>query len=139
MSLYGDMSKPSEESVWRALADPARRSILDFLAEAPKTTGEIVEYINGLSRTTVMKHLDVLVAANLVIVRREGRCRWNSLNPVPIERVCARWVHKHVRRMASAMNRLKDLVESTEFLNESIEEEREHATAQSKRRQSRSI
>lgn len=61
-----------------------------------------------------MKHLTVLVAANLVIVRREGRTRWNYLNPVPIQRVCDRWVSKHVTKMAAAMSRLKDHVEERE-------------------------
>jgi DNA-binding transcriptional ArsR family regulator len=114
MSLFGDMLTSTNETVWRALADPVRRQILDALVDAPLTTGEIVERIDGLCRTAVMKHLDVLVAANLVVVRREGRFRWNHLNPVPIERVCARWVNRHVQRLSSAMNRLKDVVESTE-------------------------
>jgi hypothetical protein len=46
-----------------------------------------------------------------VIVRREGRSRWNYLNPVPIQRVCDRWVSKHVKHLAAAMSRLKDHVE----------------------------
>jgi DNA-binding transcriptional ArsR family regulator len=58
-----------------------------------------------------MKHLDVLEAANLVIVRREGRRRWNHLNPVPIQRVCDRWVSRHVRDLAGSANRLKERVE----------------------------
>lgn len=100
------------ERVWRALGDALRRELLDALARGPKTTGELVERFDHLCRTAVMKHLDVLVAAKLVIVRREGRIRWNYLNPVPIERVCARWVDGHVRRMGSALNRLKDVVEA---------------------------
>jgi DNA-binding transcriptional ArsR family regulator len=112
MSPFSDMSTESDELVWRALADPVRRQILDKLAKSPSTTGEIVECIDGLCRTAVMKHLDVLVAANLVLVRRAGRVRWNYLNPVPIEQVCQRWVNKHVNRLSSAMNRLKDVVES---------------------------
>jgi len=106
------MKTKAEDLVWRALADPVRRRILDDLAKAPRKTGEIVDKVEGLCRTAVMKHLDILVAADLVIVRREGRFRWNYLNPVPIERVCSRWVNQHVRQLASAMNRLKDVVES---------------------------
>ena len=106
------MTSTSDDLVWRAVADPVRRQILDALAAAPLTTGGIVQCVDGLCRTAVMKHLDVLVAADLVVVRREGRFRWNYLNPVPIERVCNRWVNRHVRRLASAMNRLKDVVES---------------------------
>jgi len=99
------------ERVWRALGDTVRRAILDALAGGPKTTGELIERFDHLCRTAVMKHLDVLVAAKLVVVRREGRVRWNYLNPVPIERVCARWVDGHMRRMSSALNRLMDVVE----------------------------
>ncbi len=112
MSLFGDMKTESDELVWRALADPVRRGILDSLAAGPLTTGEIVDRTEGLCRTAVMKHLDTLVGANLVLVRREGRFRWNHLNPVPIERVCGRWINKHVRTLSSAMNRLKEIIES---------------------------
>jgi DNA-binding transcriptional ArsR family regulator len=97
--------------IWKALADATRREILDALAERPQTSGDIVARFDGLCRTNVMKHLDILVAANLVIVRREGRSRWNYLNPVPIQRVCDRWVSKHVKHLAAAMSRLKDHVE----------------------------
>lgn len=97
--------------VWRALASRARRAILDALAERPLTTGEVVARFPSHCRTNVMKHLDVLVAARLVVLRRQGRRRWNYLNPVPIQRVCDRWVSKHVRRVASALSRLKDHVE----------------------------
>ena len=114
MSLYSDMKNrgDSGERVWRALSDAMRRELLDALTGGPKTTGELVDRFDHLCRTAVMKHLDVLVAAKLVIVRRQGRVRWNYLNPVPIERVCARWVDGHVRRMGSALNRLKDVVEA---------------------------
>ncbi len=100
------------DRVWRALGDPVRRAILDVLGNGPATTGQLVERFDELCRTAVMKHLDVLEAARLVIVRREGRVRWNYLNPVPIEKVCRRWVDAHARRMGSALNRLKDVVET---------------------------
>ena len=99
------------DRVWRALADPTRRAILDELAGSPRTTGELVERFQPLCRTNVMKHLDVLVDAQLVLVRRRGRERWNHLNPVPIQRVCDRWVTRHVRHPASALSRLKDHLE----------------------------
>ena len=102
--------------VWKALADPTRRAILDMLAKTPQTTGDVCVHVarskhGGIGRTGVMKHLDVLQAANLVIIRREGRQRWNHLNPVPIQRVCDRWVSRHVREIARSANRLKELVE----------------------------
>ncbi len=95
----------NDDLVWRALADPVRRKILDALVDAPLRTGDLVARFSELCRTAVMKHLDVLAAADLVLVRRDGRFRWNSLNSVPIERVCQRWVQAHVRPLASAMNR----------------------------------
>ena len=102
--------------MWKALADATRRTILDRLADGPQTTGELCAYFEkpsrgGIGRTGVMKHLDVLVDAKLVLIRREGRQRWNYLNPVPIQRVCDRWVSRHVGRLASTANRLKDHVE----------------------------
>ena len=118
MSLFLDMkeSNPTDR-VWKALADPRRRALLDLLSEGPRTTGEICAVFSEgdgetLCRTAVMKHLDLLVGAKLVIVRRIGRVRWNHLNPVPIQRVCDRWVSRHVRHMASAMSRLKDHLET---------------------------
>ncbi len=100
------------ELVWRALADRTRRSILDTLAERPHTTGELVARYEGLCRTAVMKHLDVLERAHLVLTTREGRMRWNHLNPIPIQQVCDRWVGKHVRQLAAAAVRLKSVSEA---------------------------
>lgn len=105
-----------EDPVWKALADPRRREILDVLASRPRTTGQLVEHFarpgrRELSRTGVMKHLDVLRAAGLLVARHEGRRRWNFLNPIPIQRFCDRWVSKHVRGLATSLNRLKALAE----------------------------
>ena len=112
MSLFSDMSGDTSELVWKALADRTRRTILDILAERPHTTGELVARVDGLCRTAVMKHLDVLERAHLVLARREGRTRWNHLNPLPIQEVCDRWVGRHVRHLASAAVRLKAVAES---------------------------
>lgn len=98
--------------MWKALADPTRRDLLDALAPGPRTTGELVEGFPDLSRTGVMKHLDVLEEAGLVIVRREGRLRWNHLNPVPIQTICDRWVSRHVRQLSRSLSRLKTHLES---------------------------
>ena len=106
------MKKYSQnELIWKALGNATRREILDQLAERPLTSGEIIARFDGLCRTNVMKHLEILVSANLVIVRREGRHRWNYLNPVPIQRVCDRWVSRHIKQLASSMSRLKDHAE----------------------------
>lgn len=85
------------ESVWRALANPVRRTILDELHGGPRTTGELAERFEDLSRFAVMQHLGVLVEADLVIVRREGRRRYNYLNPVPIQRIYDRWIDRYTR------------------------------------------
>lgn len=113
MSLFGDMNAKDKQQdvIWKALADVTRREILDALAERPLTTGELVERFDHLCRTNVMKHVEVLVKARLIVIRREGRRRWNYLNPAPIQAVCDRWVSKHVRHLAGAMSRLKEHVE----------------------------
>lgn len=98
-----------EDRIWKALGDATRRSLLDTLAAGPRTTGELVAAHPDLGRTTVMKHLGVLEAAGLVVVRREGRVRWNYLNPVPIERVCGKWIHHQVRHLARSVNRLREI------------------------------
>ncbi|MEQ1829206.1 MAG: helix-turn-helix domain-containing protein [Pirellula sp.] len=109
------MNDSSEDMVWRALADPVRRRILDDLSKSALTTGELITRCDRLCRTAVMKHLDVLVKADLVLVRRKGRVRWNFINPAPIERVLGRWVHQHVQHIAASLNRLKDVVEAKPF------------------------
>ena len=83
---------PREELIWKALSSAARRRILDALRERARTTGEVVDLFPGLSRYAVMQHLGVLTDADLVIVHREGRFRWNSLNVVPIQRIYERWM-----------------------------------------------
>lgn len=100
------------EPVWRALADPTRRAILDRLRIAPRTTGALaLEF--PLSRFAVMKHLDVLVAAGLVLVRREGRERWNHLNPTPLQLMYERWVRPYESHWAAPLVRLKQQIESS--------------------------
>lgn len=106
------VQQEEEDAIWRALADGTRRAILDLLAKRAHTTGEVVEHFPDLSRTGVMKHLDVLEDAGLILVRREGRLRWNHQNPIPIQRIHDRWVAKHVRNTARALSRLKDHVEA---------------------------
>ena len=78
--------------VFKALADPTRRQILDFLKPGPRTTGEIVEQFPDLSRFGVMKHMDVLRDSHLIVVEKKGRERINHLNAVPIRLLHDRWV-----------------------------------------------
>ena len=83
------------DPIWKALADETRRTILDFLRSGPKPTTAIVEQFPDLSRFAVMKHLDVLRQAALVVTREEGRQRINSLNAVPIRMIYERWVSNY--------------------------------------------
>ncbi len=102
------------ERVWRALSDATRRAILDLLRAAPRTTGELAAAF-PLTRFAIMKHLDVLVSAELVIVRRDGRERWNHLNPIPLQEMYERWVRPYESLWAAPLVRLKDQIESSPF------------------------
>lgn len=81
-----------DDAIWRALANPVRRHLLDMLAEGPHTTGALAEGIPSLSRFAVMQHLGVLAESGLVVVRRRGRYRFNHLNAVPLRNWYERWV-----------------------------------------------
>jgi DNA-binding transcriptional ArsR family regulator len=100
------------EDVWRALASPIRRRMLDLLRDGPMSTGDIAEEFRDLSRFAVMQHLGVLEEAKLVIPRREGRTRLNYLNPVPIQRIYQRWVSKYQESWTEALVSLKGTLES---------------------------
>jgi DNA-binding transcriptional ArsR family regulator len=107
-----DTEQPDElDGVFRALADPTRRRILDLLQPGPRTTGQIAEQFPALSRFAVMKHLAVLVAAKLVLVRREGRRRYNYLNPVPLRQMYERWMGPYTELWSASLLRLKEVVE----------------------------
>lgn len=92
-----------DEAIWRALASPVRRHILERLRNGGQDTSSLVELFPELSRFAVMQHLGVLEEAGLLVVRREGRRRLNFLNPVPIERIYQRWMHPFAGRVAAEM------------------------------------
>src|SRR6266700_8193001 len=99
-------------SIWRALADPSRRAMLDLLRERPRTTGEICSLFQ-VSRFAVMKHLTVLEEASLIIVKREGRERWNYLNTIPLQQIYERWLKPYEAQWAGSLLRLKQLTEKS--------------------------
>src|SRR3954463_9367566 len=99
------------DPIWKALADETRRAILDFLRSGPKMTTSIVEQFPKLSRFAVMKHLDVLRQAALVVTREEGRQRINSLNAVPIRMIYERWVSNFEDVWANTLLRVKEVSE----------------------------
>lgn len=102
------MSSASDsDRVFRALASPVRREILDALRDRPQTTGGLCALFPALDRCTVMQHLKVLEGAELVIVRREGRERWNHLNPLPIKHIHDRWIGAYAARAVDMLDRLK--------------------------------
>jgi DNA-binding transcriptional ArsR family regulator len=80
------------DAVFKALGDTRRREMLDLLKQKPRTTGELCLRFRRLDRCTVMQHLAVLEKAGLVIVKRQGRHRWNYLNPLPIREMHDRWI-----------------------------------------------
>lgn len=102
------MSNHDSDETWKALSDPTRRAILDFLRDGPKQTTAIVETFPDLSRFAVMKHLDVLRAAKLVNTRSEGRVRINSLNAAPIRDILERWISKYEAYWANTLLRVRD-------------------------------
>lgn len=85
--------------------------MLDLLREGPITTGELSERFPDLSRFAVMQHLGVLEEAELVVPIREGRRRYNYLNPVPIQRVYDRWVSRYMQPWTDALTSLKEELE----------------------------
>lgn len=99
--------------VFKAIGNPIRRMILDLLKESPKTTGELNDYFPNITRYAIMKHLNILVEGNLVVVRREGKYRRNYLNAVPIQEVHNRWVGKYMETTANSLLNLQTIVEGS--------------------------
>ena len=89
--------------VWKALGSPHRRALLDALRDGPRTTTALCEVLPQLSRFAVMQHLSVLERAGVILVRREGRDRWNELNAVPIQRELERWLNVFQQATASQL------------------------------------
>ena len=104
----------SHDAVFRALADPTRREILDLLfVRDGRTVGEVCqELADRMSRFGVMKHLAVLAEAELVVTAKEGRTKRLFLNPVPIEQVADRWISKYAARFTAALVGLQEQVEN---------------------------
>ncbi len=101
----------SADRIFRALADGRRRRILDLLKSGPLTTGELCAHFPRLDRCTVMQHMGVLERADLVIVKREGRLRWNYLNPLPIKEIYDRWISPYATGAVELLARMKREIE----------------------------
>ena len=100
------------DDVFKALADPTRRSLLDELFRRDGQTLSELEGRFTMSRFGVMKHLKQLEEAGLVVTRRRGREKLHFLNPVPIRLVHDRWVSKYAEPWAAALSGLKNRLES---------------------------
>ena len=101
-----------QDRVFRALSSRHRRAILDVLRDQPLTTGALCAQFSNLDRCTVMQHLKVLEAADLVIVERKGRERINHLNPLPIHAIHERWIGPHAENAVALLARLKKDLET---------------------------
>ena len=100
------------DPIFKALAAPTRRAILDALKDHPQTTGALCARFPALDRCTVMQHLKVLEEADLVIPRRKGRERWNHLNPLPIKHIHDRWIGPYAAHAVDMLDRLKTDLET---------------------------
>jgi DNA-binding transcriptional ArsR family regulator len=99
------------DQVFKALADPTRRKLLDRLfGENGQTLGQLCERL-AMSRQAVTKHLLLLEDANLVAVVWRGREKLHYLNPVPINAIAERWIGKFERTRLRALSDLKDRLE----------------------------
>src|SRR3984957_7924174 len=106
VTYYGAM-----DEVFKALADPTRRSLLDELNREDGQTLTALEERFSMSRFGVMKHLKQLEEAGLVVARRSGRQKHHFLNPVPIRLVHDRWVSKYAEPWVTALSDLKERME----------------------------
>ena len=100
-----------DDRVFKALADPTRRHLLDQLFERDgRTLGELQAGVD-MTRFGVMKHLGILEDAQLITTRKSGREKLHYLNPVPIRLIHDRWIDKYTERRVSALTQLKSSLE----------------------------
>jgi DNA-binding transcriptional ArsR family regulator len=103
-----------DDLVFKALADPTRRFLLDLLFARDGRTLTELESELAMTRFGVMKHLRVLEHAHLVVTRRSGREKLHFLNTVPIRLIHDRWIDKYREHRVSALVELKDELEKAE-------------------------
>jgi DNA-binding transcriptional ArsR family regulator len=110
---YSRAEMEDDDRVFKALADPTRRLLLDLLFERDGRTLTELESGLAMTRFGVMKHLRLLAEAGLVVSRKAGRTRLHYLNPVPIRQIHDRWIDKYTEHRASALADLKKELEET--------------------------
>src|SRR6187455_1124119 len=106
------------DTVFKALADPTRRSLLDELFREDGQTLSALEARLPMTRIGVMKHLKVLEEAGLVTTKRRGREKLHFLNPVPIRLVHDRWVSKYAEPWVAGLSEIKQRLEQTPMENQ---------------------
>ena len=105
--------RQDHDALFKALADPSRRKLLDLLhASDGRTLNELCEHLD-MSRQGVTQHLAVLEAANLVATVWRGREKLHFLNPVPLQEIYERWMAKFEKRRLKALGDLKRRLEKT--------------------------
>jgi len=101
------------DTLFKALADPSRRRLLDLLhTHDGRTLNELSEHLD-MTRQGVTQHLDLLEAANLVATVRRGREKLHFLNPVPLQQIYERWIAKFEKRRLKAISELKKRLETS--------------------------
>ncbi len=102
-----------DDRVFKALADPTRRLLLDLLFQRDgRTLKELEGAVPEMTRIGVMKHLRLLEDAGLLVTHRSGRQKLHFLNPVPIQLIHNRWIGKYTHRQAAALADLKTELET---------------------------
>ncbi|WP_344200384.1 metalloregulator ArsR/SmtB family transcription factor [Aeromicrobium alkaliterrae] len=104
----GEDKTSDDDRVFKALASPARRRMLDVLRTGSHTTGSLCATLPDLDRTTVLQHLRVLEAAELVTGRKIGRERHLALAPLPIKRIHDRWISDYTKAAVDLLAHLDD-------------------------------
>jgi DNA-binding transcriptional ArsR family regulator len=103
----------STDLLFKALADPSRRKLLDLLhAHDGRTLSELCEHLD-MTRQGVTQHLELLAAANLVATAKRGREKLHFLNPVPLQAIYERWIAKFEKPRLKALSDLKRRLEKT--------------------------
>jgi DNA-binding transcriptional ArsR family regulator len=103
--------RQNTDTLFKALADPGRRKLLDLLhAHDGRTLTQLCEHMD-MTRQGVTQHLDVLEAANLIAVKRQGREKLHFLNPVPLQEIYERWLSKFDKPRLRALADLKHRLE----------------------------
>lgn len=109
------MSRPDDaDLLFKALADPSRRKLLDLLyAHDGRTLNDLCEHM-AMTRQGVTQHLQLLEAANLVVPVRRGREKLHFLNPVPLQEIYERWIAKFEKQRLKALTDLKQKLEESD-------------------------